>query len=72
LIGIEYHKTKFIKLGEDKFGNLGKALQYAYPEIDWDISKFSNRGKKSTQRWLRVKLAQILPEKTKIYENFLH
>eukprot|EP01124_Arcella_intermedia_P012701 TRINITY_DN19044_c0_g2_i1.p1 TRINITY_DN19044_c0_g2~~TRINITY_DN19044_c0_g2_i1.p1 ORF type:complete len:446 (+),score=129.38 TRINITY_DN19044_c0_g2_i1:700-2037(+) len=54
------------------FGSLGKALQYAYPECEWDISKFSLRGKKSTQRWLRVMLELILPEKTDVIEDFLH
>eukprot|EP01124_Arcella_intermedia_P002785 TRINITY_DN11518_c0_g1_i4.p1 TRINITY_DN11518_c0_g1~~TRINITY_DN11518_c0_g1_i4.p1 ORF type:complete len:468 (-),score=107.57 TRINITY_DN11518_c0_g1_i4:30-1433(-) len=54
------------------FGNLGKALRYAFPEVDWDISLFSNRGKKCRQRWLRVILEQILPEKTEIYEDYLH
>eukprot|EP01124_Arcella_intermedia_P024198 TRINITY_DN4020_c1_g1_i1.p1 TRINITY_DN4020_c1_g1~~TRINITY_DN4020_c1_g1_i1.p1 ORF type:complete len:339 (-),score=72.03 TRINITY_DN4020_c1_g1_i1:1123-2139(-) len=54
------------------FGNLGKALQFAFPEEDWDISKFSLRRKKSAQRWLRVILEQILPEKTPIFEDYLH
>eukprot|EP01124_Arcella_intermedia_P007812 TRINITY_DN14839_c0_g3_i2.p1 TRINITY_DN14839_c0_g3~~TRINITY_DN14839_c0_g3_i2.p1 ORF type:complete len:256 (+),score=59.03 TRINITY_DN14839_c0_g3_i2:81-770(+) len=34
------------------FGNLGKALQYAYPDIHWDLPKFSSRGKKAAQRYL--------------------
>eukprot|EP01124_Arcella_intermedia_P021464 TRINITY_DN3009_c0_g4_i1.p1 TRINITY_DN3009_c0_g4~~TRINITY_DN3009_c0_g4_i1.p1 ORF type:complete len:238 (+),score=48.44 TRINITY_DN3009_c0_g4_i1:45-758(+) len=54
------------------FGNIGKALQWMYPEEEWDQNKFSIRQKKSTQRWLRVMLQQILPPKTLIFEDFLH
>lgn len=54
-----------------KFGNLGNALKYAYPEIPWDLSKFSFRGKKSAQRWLFVKMKQLLPN-MKIMEEFSH
>jgi len=54
-----------------KFGNLGNALQFAYPEIPWDLSKFSFRGKKSAQRWLFVKMKQLLPNTT-IIEEFYH
>jgi hypothetical protein len=54
----------FLSLGKGlyrKFENIGGALQYAYPEHNWDISKFSFRGKKSGQRWLRVKVSELLP-----------
>eukprot|EP01124_Arcella_intermedia_P030929 TRINITY_DN6874_c0_g1_i9.p1 TRINITY_DN6874_c0_g1~~TRINITY_DN6874_c0_g1_i9.p1 ORF type:complete len:232 (-),score=75.82 TRINITY_DN6874_c0_g1_i9:30-725(-) len=54
------------------FRNLGEALQFAFPEIGWDKAKFSKSMKKSTQRWLRVILEQILPSKTDIFEDFLH
>jgi hypothetical protein len=33
-----------------KYGNLFGALKQAYPNTNWDESKFSNRGKKSNQR----------------------
>jgi hypothetical protein len=33
------------------FGSMSKALKSAYPEFDWEESKFSFRGKKSEQRW---------------------
>jgi hypothetical protein len=56
-----------------KFGSLTAALQYAFPEISWDLGKFSVRGimKKSAQRWLRVVMAQLLPE-AEILEDFQH
>eukprot|EP01124_Arcella_intermedia_P003554 TRINITY_DN11962_c0_g1_i1.p1 TRINITY_DN11962_c0_g1~~TRINITY_DN11962_c0_g1_i1.p1 ORF type:complete len:399 (-),score=89.00 TRINITY_DN11962_c0_g1_i1:7-1203(-) len=54
------------------FGNLGKALQFAFPTLQWDISKFSFRGKKATQRWLKVLLGQILPKNTYILEDYSH
>jgi hypothetical protein len=55
------------------FGNLGNALQYAYPELDWDLTKFSIRGKKSGQRWLKVKVKQLLPGKgLEIVEDYQH
>jgi hypothetical protein len=54
-----------------KFGNLGSALQYAYPEVKWDLSKFSLRGKKSEQRWLKVNIEELLSG-IEIVEDFHH
>src|SRR5262249_22039600 len=54
-----------------KFRTLGGALQFAYPNQFWDLSKFSFRGKKSSQRWLCVKLQQLLPG-VQIFEDFQH
>eukprot|EP01124_Arcella_intermedia_P001663 TRINITY_DN1090_c0_g1_i1.p1 TRINITY_DN1090_c0_g1~~TRINITY_DN1090_c0_g1_i1.p1 ORF type:complete len:471 (+),score=82.73 TRINITY_DN1090_c0_g1_i1:123-1535(+) len=54
------------------FGNLGRALDLVYPEIQWIQSKFSIRRKKAIQRWLRVILQQILPPDTLILEDYLH
>jgi hypothetical protein len=54
-----------------KFGSLSNALQYAYPEFDWDLSKFSLRGKKSEQRWLKVNVEELLPG-IEIVEEFQH
>jgi hypothetical protein len=34
-----------------KYKNLGKSLQAAFPEIDWDLGRFSRKGKKSMQGW---------------------
>jgi hypothetical protein len=50
---------------------LGNALIYAYPEYPWELSKFSFRGKKSTQRWLYHKLKELLPN-VEIIEDFDH
>jgi hypothetical protein len=55
-----------------KFENLGGALEYAYPEIVWDMSKFSMRGKKSEQWWLRAKFEELLPVGTNIVEDYHH
>lgn len=55
----------------DKFGSLCNALQYIYPEYSWDLSKFSFKGKKSTQRWLYFKLKELLPN-VDIIEDFNH
>jgi hypothetical protein len=54
-----------------KFETLGNALQYAYPEISWELDKFSIRGKKSGQRWLRAKIEELLPG-IEIIEDFKH
>jgi hypothetical protein len=54
-----------------RFETLGSALQYAYPEFDWDLSKFSLRGKKSEQRWLKVNVEELLPGIETI-EDFQH
>jgi hypothetical protein len=53
----------------NKFGNLGKALEYAYPEINWIPAQFFSRRKKSEQRLLRVNLQQVLPPSTDIVEE---
>jgi hypothetical protein len=34
-----------------KYKNLGKALKVAFPEFDWKLGRFSEKGKKSVQRW---------------------
>lgn len=54
------------------FGSLGHALQFAYPEYAWDFSKFSLKGKKSSQRWLLVQLNHLLPPETNIIEDYYH
>lgn len=54
-----------------RFGNFGKALQFAYPDISWDSDKFIFKGKKSVQRRLKIMIAQLLPN-VEILENFLH
>jgi hypothetical protein len=54
-----------------KFGTLGNALLYAYPEYPWEASKFTFRGKKSTQRWLYFKMKELLPN-VDIIEEFNH
>jgi hypothetical protein len=55
-----------------KFGNLGAALKSAYPQFNWDEDKFSHTGKKSTQRWLQVNIAELLPEGSDILEAYTH
>jgi hypothetical protein len=55
-----------------KFESLGDALQYAYPEFDWDLSKFSMRGTKAGQRWLRALIEELLPGGTEIVEDYHH
>lgn len=54
-----------------RFNSLGEALNAAYPEYDWNLSKFSFRGKRSIQRWLYVKLKNLIPNTT-IFEEFYH
>ena len=46
-------------------------MVYAYPEYPWDLSKFTFRGKKSTQRWLYFKLKELLPN-VEIIEDYSH
>lgn len=54
-----------------KFENVGGALRYAYPEFTWDCNKFSTRGKKSIQRWLRIMIEKLLPG-IEIIEDYQH
>jgi hypothetical protein len=35
----------------DKFKNLGESLKIAFPEFEWNLERFSLRGKKSIQGW---------------------
>lgn len=55
----------------NKFDNLGAALQYAYPEFDWDLCQFAFKGKKSGQRWLKVAIEELLPG-VEIVEEYQH
>ncbi len=55
----------------NRFNSLGEALKVAYSDYDWDMSKFSFKGKKSTQRWLYVKLKKLLPN-VEIIEEYHH
>jgi hypothetical protein len=34
-----------------KYKSLGKALKMAFPEYNWDLERFSAKGKKSIQGW---------------------
>lgn len=54
-----------------KFHSIGGALQYAYPEISWDQSKFSFKGKKSVQMLLKGIIEELLPS-AEILEDFQH
>lgn len=65
---------KYLLLGVSlyaKFGDLGHALQYAYPEFEWDLSRFSVKGKKSGQRLLKAKIEELLPGE-EILEEYQH
>lgn len=56
----------------EKFGNLGGALRFAYPEINWDMGRFSFTGKKkSVQRWMRLRLEEMLPG-IEVVEDYQH
>lgn len=55
----------------NKFGTLGAALQFAYPDLSWELARFSLRGKKSCQRWLKVLLKKLLPG-VEVIEDFQH
>jgi hypothetical protein len=50
---------------------LGGALQSAYPEIEWDLSKFAFKGKKSVQRWVKVTIKGLLPG-CEVVEDYKH
>eukprot|EP01124_Arcella_intermedia_P027271 TRINITY_DN5296_c0_g1_i3.p1 TRINITY_DN5296_c0_g1~~TRINITY_DN5296_c0_g1_i3.p1 ORF type:complete len:419 (-),score=98.24 TRINITY_DN5296_c0_g1_i3:6-1262(-) len=54
------------------FRNLSNALQLVYPEEDWNHNKIQGRAKKSSQRWLRIVLGEILPKDTEIVEDYSH
>lgn len=54
-----------------KFGTLGKALKFAYPEVEWKLENFSNRDKRTRQGWLVAKVREIF-ENLEVLENFDH
>jgi len=61
-------------LGGATLGSLHKALEIAYPEYPWIAEYFSIRfkQKKATQRWLKILLHKILPEKVVAEEDYFH
>jgi hypothetical protein len=54
-----------------KFESLGHALQYAYPDIEWNLEKFSIRGKKSVQRKLKMRMEALMPG-MESFEDYKH
>jgi hypothetical protein len=34
-----------------KYRNLGNGLREVFPEFEWDLERFSVKGKKSMQKW---------------------
>lgn len=73
MVRIRSHSFSYLGLSlYNKFGSLGAALQYAYPEVRWDLSAFSFRGKKkSVQRWLKLRMTELLPD-VEIIEDYQH
>jgi len=53
-----------------RYGNIGLALKFAYPEYPWQLYKFELRSKKSAQRWLLIKISNLLPKGTVIIEDY--
>jgi hypothetical protein len=54
-----------------KFGSLASALQFAYPDVEWDASQFAHRRKKSEQRLLRVNITELVPG-IEVVEDYHH
>lgn len=54
-----------------KFGSWHKLLQFGYPEHDWDAIRLTSGSKRSIQRWLGLKITELLPG-TEIFEEFYH
>lgn len=53
-------------------GRLYSALAFAFPDIPWDPTKFSLKGKKSSQRWIASLLYSNYPDVGEILENYKH
>eukprot|EP01127_Copromyxa_protea_P024422 TRINITY_DN9601_c0_g1_i1.p1 TRINITY_DN9601_c0_g1~~TRINITY_DN9601_c0_g1_i1.p1 ORF type:complete len:143 (-),score=22.01 TRINITY_DN9601_c0_g1_i1:139-519(-) len=43
-------------------------LQFGFPEISWDATRFSKSSKKSSQRWLFQQVAELFPGKQILYD----
>eukprot|EP01125_Pyxidicula_operculata_P020286 TRINITY_DN7472_c0_g1_i1.p1 TRINITY_DN7472_c0_g1~~TRINITY_DN7472_c0_g1_i1.p1 ORF type:complete len:592 (-),score=76.57 TRINITY_DN7472_c0_g1_i1:48-1700(-) len=56
-------------------GSLFNALVKAFPEHNWDKTKYLNQAKKAAQRWLLLKVKELFPNLTppnEIIEDHLH
>jgi hypothetical protein len=54
-----------------QYGSLLKILQTVYPNETWKPRAFSNRAKKSAQRWLYLKVKELFPGQ-RVEEDFRH
>ena len=54
-----------------KYGSFYKLLKSIYPEKKWKKSKFQNRNKRSSQRWMFLQIKKLFP-KYEVIEEFLH
>ena len=52
-----------------QFGSLGALLKEAYPHHSWDMQKFTSKNKRASQRWLKMILTKLFPER-EIIEDF--
>jgi hypothetical protein len=53
-----------------RYKSLGFALAFAYPDYPWDMEIFQYQCKLAAQREVRIKLEEIVPEGSVIFENF--
>eukprot|EP01127_Copromyxa_protea_P020016 TRINITY_DN6614_c0_g1_i2.p1 TRINITY_DN6614_c0_g1~~TRINITY_DN6614_c0_g1_i2.p1 ORF type:complete len:524 (+),score=59.77 TRINITY_DN6614_c0_g1_i2:3-1574(+) len=53
-----------------KFGTIGKTLKFAYPDLEWELEKFSNRDKRTRQRLLKSFLQAKFSDT--LVENYYH
>ena len=51
--------------------SLYEMLSFAYPEVDWNEKTFSNRDKRSAQRWLFIQVKKLFPGE-EIIEDYFH
>lgn len=55
-----------------KHGGLPSILNKIYPEFSWNNNLFGARGSKSTQRYLKVLISELLGPTTVILEDYIH
>eukprot|EP01127_Copromyxa_protea_P008452 TRINITY_DN1940_c0_g1_i3.p1 TRINITY_DN1940_c0_g1~~TRINITY_DN1940_c0_g1_i3.p1 ORF type:complete len:257 (-),score=39.33 TRINITY_DN1940_c0_g1_i3:310-1080(-) len=70
-VSIDQMESVGLKGALTSFGSLSQAVSFAFPEIQWDMSRFRLRSKKATQRMLSLVVSTIFPSLA-IVENYFH
>ena len=54
-----------------KYGSMRVLMETVYPEVSWKAAKFSQRDKRSEQRWMSLQLRRLFPAE-ELIEDYVH